>query len=90
MKYKIVVDSSSNLESDYIKDSEVGFEVIPLIISVDGKDFVDNQSLSVDDMLCAMHESKIKSTSSCPSAGYFAKAYDAEYTICITMRLLFL
>ena len=34
MKYKIVVDSSSNLDNDYIKDEEVGFEVVPLTISV--------------------------------------------------------
>ena len=34
MKYKIVVDSSSNLTSDYIKDDEVGFAVAPLTIRV--------------------------------------------------------
>ena len=86
MKYKIVVDSSSNLKSDYIKDENVGFEVVPLTISVDGKDFVDNENLNINSMLTSMHESKIKSTSSCPSCGYFANAYkDAEYTICITM-----
>ena len=43
MKYKIVVDSSSNLSKDYIKDSEIGFEVVPLTILVDGNDFVDNR-----------------------------------------------
>lgn len=86
MKYKIVVDSSSNLDNDYIKDEEVGFEVVPLTISVDGKEFVDNKNLDVTQMLTAMHESKIKSTSSCPSCGYFTKAYDdAEYTICVTI-----
>ena len=86
MKYKIVVDSSSNLKGDYIKDENVGFEVVPLTISVDGEDFVDNEHLNINRMLTSMHESKIKSTSSCPSCGYFAKAYnEAEYTICITM-----
>lgn len=86
MKYKIVVDSSANLEKDYIKDKDVGFEVVPLTISVDGETFVDNETLDINKMLNAMHESKIKSTSACPSSGYFTEAYShAEYTICITM-----
>lgn len=86
MKYKIVVDSSSNLNNDYIQDEKIGFEVVPLSILVDGENFVDNEFLNIDKMLYAMHNSKIKSTSSCPSSGYFAKSYeDAEYTICITM-----
>ena len=86
MKYKIVVDSSSNLSKDYIKDSEIGFEVVPLTILVDGNDFVDNDNLNINSMLNSMHESKVKSTTSCPSSGYFNRAYEeAEYTVCITM-----
>ena len=86
MKYKIVVDSSSDLTNDYIKDENIGFEVVPLTINVEGVSFIDDDKLNVDNMLCAMHASKMKSTSSCPSCGYFSKSYDeAEYTICITM-----
>lgn len=86
MKYKIVVDSSSDLTNDYIKDENIGFEVIPLSINVEGKSFNDDDTLNVDEMLQAMHDSKMKSTSSCPSCGYFSKSYEeAEYTICITM-----
>ena len=86
MKYKIVVDSSSNLKGDYINDTEIGFEVVPLTILVDGENFVDNELLDINEMLKAMHESKIKSTSACPSSEYFSKSYqDAKYTICITM-----
>lgn len=86
MKYKIVVDSSSDLKKDYIVDKDVGFEVVPLTINVDGESYVDNSELDVDKMLDAMHACKTKSTSSCPSSGYFAQAYDkAEYVICITM-----
>ena len=37
-------------------------------------------------MLAAMHASKTKAKSSCPSCGYFSKSYEnAEYVICITM-----
>ena len=86
MKYKIVVDSSSDLTNDYIKDENVGFEVVPLTINVDGKDFVDNDSLSIDELLTAMKASTTKATSSCPSCGYFSSSYEqAENVICITM-----
>jgi DegV family protein with EDD domain len=37
-------------------------------------------------MLKAMHASKVKATSACPSSEYFKKSYqEAEYVICITM-----
>ena len=86
MKYKIVVDSSSDLKNDYIVDENIGFEVVPLTINVDERSFVDNSELNVDEMLNAMHACKTKSTSSCPSCGYFSNSYDeAEYVICITM-----
>lgn len=86
MKYKIVVDSSSDLRNDYIKDENIGFEVVPLSINVDNECFIDNDELDIDAMLKAMHESKNKSTSSCPSCGYFSESYkEAENVICITM-----
>ena len=86
MKYKIVVDSSSDLTNDYIKDESIGFEVVPLTIHVDGVEYVDNESLNIDTMLTAMHNSTSKATSSCPSCGYFSSSYEkAEYVICITM-----
>ena len=73
MKYKIVVDSSSDLTKDYINDKEIGFEVVP-------------EDLNIDKMLEKMHASKNKSKSACPSCGYFTKSYEeAEYVICITM-----
>lgn len=86
MKYKIVVDSSSDLTNDYIKDESIGFEVVPLTIQVDEKDYIDNKDLNIEEMLETMHASKTKAKSSCPSCGYFAKSYEeAEQVICITM-----
>jgi len=86
MKYKIVVDSSSDLTNDYIKDENIGFEVVPLTINVDGKEYVDDENININEMLKAMHESTNKATSACPSCGYFAESYkQAENVICITM-----
>ena len=37
MKFKIIVDSSYNLKNDYIKDENIGFEVVSLTIRVNEK-----------------------------------------------------
>jgi len=85
MKYKIVVDSSSNLRNDYIKDDKVGFEVVPLIVRVDDKEYVDNEDFSVDEMLTKLKDST-SSSSSCPSPGKYAEAYKgAENVFVITV-----
>lgn len=86
MEYKIIVDSSSNLKSDYIKDDNVGFEVVPLTIRIDNKDYVDDDNIDVKEMLSNLAKTKEKPTTSCPSPANFATAYQgAKYVICITI-----
>lgn len=86
MKYKIVVDSSSNLSNDYIKDPNIGFQVIPLTLRINNVDYVDNEKLDVKQMLSELNKTKIKPTSSCPSPQAFADSYaDAENIIVITI-----
>ena len=90
MSYKIVVDSSSNLKNDYLKDQDIGFEVVPLTIRVDDEIFVDNDNIDVDKMLTSMHKSKKKSTSACPSPYDFLKTfegYDNIFIITISSKL---
>lgn len=86
MKYRICVDSSSNLLSNHIVDSDVGFNVIPLTIRVGKEEFVDNDSLDVDDLLSKVQESKEVCSSSCPSPHDFLSHYgESEFVICITI-----
>lgn len=86
MKYKIVVDSSSDLTKNYIKDDNVGFEVVPLKVNVLDKEFVDDENVDVDAMLKAMASTKEKSCSACPSPETFKNSFEgAENVICITM-----
>ena len=85
-KYKIVVDSASNLPSDYIKDENIGFQVVPLTVNIGDKEFVDNDSASVEEMLDTLSSFKGKCSTACPSPAFFADAYkDAEQVICITI-----
>ncbi|MCI2069407.1 MAG: DegV family protein [Bacilli bacterium] len=85
-KYKIVVDSSSNLLPGFIDDPEVGFEVVPLKIRIDGKDFTDNKDGDVKEMLAAFHAAKWRPFTSCPSPQDYIDAYqDAENVIAVTI-----
>ena len=86
MKFHICVDSSSNLLSNHIQDPEVGFSVIPLTIRVGSEEFVDNDSLNVEEMLNKAENSKTACTSSCPSPQDFLNHFeDSEYVICVTI-----
>lgn len=76
MEYKIVVDSSSNLTNDYLKDENIGFEVVPLHIYVDGKEYCDNDSIDVYDMIEKVTLSKKKSTTSCPSPEEYLNTFN--------------
>ncbi len=85
MKYQILVDSASDLLSDYLVDSEIGFKVIPLTINVGDNEYVDNDDLDIKKMLDDMHASK-KSSSACPAPESFLKEFDnAEYTFIVTI-----
>ena len=85
MKYKIVVDSSSDLKNDYIVDENVGFEVAPLTIHIGDKHFIDNENINVKEMLECINNG-CKSTTSCPNPNDYLKCFnDAENIFCVTI-----
>lgn len=85
MKYQILVDSASDLKSDYIQDQNIGFKVIPLTININDQEYVDNDDLDCEQMLKDMHESK-KNSSACPAPESFLQNFDsAEYTFIVTI-----
>ena len=85
-KYKIVVDSSSNLKNDYIKEENIAFEVVPLTIHIQGKEYVDDENINVKEMLDHLNSTEEKSTTSCPSPYSFEESYkDAKIVIAITI-----
>lgn len=86
MKYKIIVDSSCDLENDYIVDDEIGFAVAPLTINVGEKTFVDDANINPDEMLKYIDSVKAKATSSCPNPNDYASLFgDAENVFIITI-----
>lgn len=83
MSFKIVSDSAVNLRKI---NSEVPYEVVPLTVSTAERDFVDDSSLDLNDMLNYLKSYKGKSGSACPSVAAFLNAFgDAEEVLCVTI-----
>ena len=84
--WNLVSDSSCDLRKSDFQSDSVHFESVPLRIHVGGREFVDNDSLKVPELLSAMNAEKGPSSTSCPSPGAFARAYEkGEHTICFTI-----
>ena len=66
MKWKIVSDSSCDIfDLDGIQ-KDLSFSTVPFVITVDDKDYVDDEDLDVGELISAMESGK-KSFTSCPS-----------------------
>ncbi len=86
MKIKFVTDSSSNL---YTMEG-VDFTAAPLRILAGSKEYVDNSSLDVPEMLRELKEYKGKSGTACPGVGDWLEAFgdaDIVYGAAITSHL---
>ena len=81
-KLKIVADSSADL----IELKNIDFASAALKINTDQKDFVDDASLDVKEMLAFLDDYKGKSKTSCPNTEDWLRAFgDADDIICFTI-----
>lgn len=81
-KIKIVADSSCDLFE--LKSTE--FAVAPMKIITDEREFVDDDSLDVNEMSDYLYEYKGKSKSSCPNTSDWLDAFgDADEIFCVTI-----
>lgn len=86
MKWKIVLDSSSDLQEGMECAPDTAVALVPLTIQVDGVSFVDTPGLDVKAMLEKMRASNGASSSACPSPDAWAREFeDAENVIAITI-----
>lgn len=85
MRYRIIADSSCDLPSDFLKDDGIDFSVVPLKISIDGKEFVDDDTLDIKAFINAMRLGKNTGTA-CPSPDAFCAEFKKNmHSICITI-----
>lgn len=79
---RLITDSSSNELSDVSKN----LIVVPLTISFDGKNYLDDEGLNISDFLTAMEENNEAGKTSCPSINEWLKALEGcDKAIIVTM-----
>ncbi len=80
--FKIVSDSTA----DVFTLKNTPFSYAPLKISVNGKQYIDNETLNVKQMVDELSNTKEKSSTACPSVSDWIEAFcDAENIFCITI-----
>lgn len=85
MKWKIVADTGSNLREIENLPTDISFGLVPLILHLDDKDFVDTPDLDTEKMVRNMSDAKETSTA-CPAPGVYATEFlEAENIICFTI-----
>ena len=87
MRYKIITDSACSLTNmDYQNIEGIQFEVAPLTIHIQGKEFVDDGSIDNKEMLALLKEKDAVSSTSCPSPHeYLKRLVGADKYIIITL-----
>lgn len=86
MTYNIVCDSSCDLKPAVLQPDRLRLEVVPMRLNVGEREWVDDETLRVPDLLDAMREEKSSSSSACPSPAAFARAFEsADCSVCFTI-----
>lgn len=81
MNYQIVSDSSANLLPQSGR-----LAIAPLKIMVSGREFVDDDTLDVNEMIDVLRYTQGKSTTACPSIADWLSAFgNAEFVFCFTI-----
>ena len=81
-KFKLIVDSSSNM----VNDPARSVEVVPLTISFGGKDYIDDQNLNIQEFLSDMNKNQVAGKTTCPSIQAWLDALEGtEKAIIVTM-----
>lgn len=82
MKIKIVTDSASNMTCL----EGVAFKNVPLKINTDKKEYVDDASLNIEQMVEELSVYKGRSGTACPGVGDWLEAFeDCDIVFCVTI-----
>lgn len=84
-KFKIIVDSSSNMTKEDFTEKDIGFSVVPLSLFVDGKEYIDSD-LDVASFMKEASLTDSKVSTACPAPGAYLKEFTgADNYIVITL-----
>lgn len=79
MNIKIVADSSCDLSDEMEK--EMNIDIAPLIMELDGKKYIDDEKLNVNEYVKAMGKSKTAPKTACPSPEDYMNRYKGEESV---------
>ncbi len=77
MKIGIVTDSTCDLPQYFVEQHEL--EVIPCILVIDGKEYVDGVDISREDFYHQLPSLRTQPTTAAPSIGEFSSRYDSLF-----------
>lgn len=85
MKIHFVIDSGSNFIK--LEDTEkISYSIVPLRICTDERDFCDDATLDVGEMVDYLEHTKLPSHSACPGVEDWKREFEGyEYVIAITL-----
>ncbi|MBH9985519.1 DegV family protein [Lactobacillus sp. M0390] len=69
---KLIIDSGAN------EKASENLTVVPLTVTIAGKDFLDNEDLSMEEFLTSMEENTEEGRTSCPSIDEWLKALEGS------------
>lgn len=85
MEWKIIADSGSNLREINHLPEEISYDIVPLILTIDGEQYIDDADLDTEKIVEKMKKAENPSTA-CPAPGVYAEKFaDAENVICFTL-----
>ena len=85
MKYKIIGDSCCDISRAYGCYGKV--EKIPLTLTLDGKEYIDDDTFNQIEFIEHVAASKDYARSACPSPERFMKAYEGDYDCVFVITL---
>lgn len=85
MKYKIVVDSCGELTEELKRDERV--ESVPLTLTVDNIDIIDDETFDQLDFIKRVAESPNSPKSACPSPERYMQSYKGDYDCVFVVTL---
>ena len=86
MKWNIVADSSIDLFELETTYENIEFSTVPFSIGVGEKEYMDDSSLDIGELMSAMKECKTASRTACPATGAWCEQFKKEgHVIAITI-----
>lgn len=86
MKWNIVTDSSCDLKQFAQEDERISFSTVPFVIQVGEREFIDDESLDVAEMVNALTLCKEAGRTACPSPETWLEHFKREgNTIAVTI-----